>query len=758
MLRSWLDARPRLKDGLSIAAIVVVWAFFFWRILTPNLADSLEFRHGDLTNQFLAMRQTTYSDFAQGRFPVIESCIYSGYPIQADPQAQLSYPPLLAMFGLGRVLGWPAYPFQALEWEVLGHALFAALGMFCLLRSLGLRRLASLFGSLVFGFGGFMTGYVLLQIALQFTAAWGPWLLAGLLRLARAPALRVRDVVFAAAPASLAFLGGNTQVFMYLAYVSTIAYLFWARAAGLGWRALLVRGALAGAVIVGFSAPGLLPQALFAAASTRASGSYPFLSAGFPLADLATFILPRITAVWWPLYVGVTAIVMSAVALRWRWRDARLWVFLAIAALVLSFGDHAAGFEAAYLTLPGYTQFRQQERHAVVISLAMSILSGYGLDAWLGAFGDRRRVWVKGVARLLTGLALAAFAALVAADVYTRLTPGIKDAGLVVEVVAMLALSLAGAAALWRWRAAVTVPATVLGILLASLLVFELATANRNNPEAVQPPGPVYEAMPVVRPALGPDAPYDPRLSRINNHFGLPLNGACVSGMSEIGGGSPIVYRDYATFLKRAPEEVIAKLLNVRYTVTWRGSVTTERGVKIPDRLLATEKYDGGDVRLFALDWEPRADMRAWVAPRVSVLAGPEQALERLQARDFDPFGEAVVSEPLSAMPGARGAAAVEGAARGYYKVRATADAPTLLVVSEAYQQNWKAIVNGVATPVVRVDTALIGVPIPSGASTVELSFRPDDLYAGLVVFAVTVLALLGWGTYRAIRARKERI
>ena len=756
MSARWSRLSPRLKDALAIVALTVVWGFFFWRLLTPNTADQLQFRAGDLTEQFLAVRQRAYAQISDGHYPVYESCVYSGYPVQADPQTQLAYLPQLGMFALGRALGWPTYPLAALEGEILAHAWWAAVGMFMLLRALNLRRRASLYGALVFGFGGFMTGYVLLQIALQFTAAWAPWTLWALRRLVRNRRLSPGPVALAAGAAAMSFLGGNAQLFMYAAYVSIFAFVAWSREAGLSWRALAIRGGVTGLASLGLIAPGLIPAALFAASSTRAAVSYDFLSGGFPLNDIVSLVLPKVTAVWWPLHVGALALVAVATALRWRWRDARLWIIIAAGALLLSFGDHAVGFEMAYLTVPGYGQFRQQERHAFVIALALSIVAAQGVDALLADLPLRGRAWLRGASRTIAVLALVAGAVSVAAAVLVRLAPANPAATPMLESIALLTLSLLAAAALWRWRAtAVVVPALFAGALLFALVV-ELGTANRNNPETVQKPAPALEAIAFLQPALGPGAPYDARQVRINNHYGLPLNGACVNGLSEIAGGSPIVDRAYAEFLKRVPEDVATRLLNVRYAVTWRGGMTTEQGVQIPARALAAGKFQGNDARLFALDWEPRRDLRAWVAPRVAVVPGVDALYARLATPGFDPFGEALVTEPVASAAPARGVAAVEGTATGYFKVRASSDAPTLLVVSEALLWNWKATVNGAPAPIVRVDGALIGVPIPSGESAVELSYRPDDLYIGLALCVATLAALSVWRLAHAGRRARE--
>jgi hypothetical protein len=53
------------------------------------------------------------------------------------------------------------------------------------------------------------------------------------------------------------------------------------------------------------------------------------------------------------------------------------------------------------------------------------------------------------------------------------------------------------------------------------------------------------------------------------------------------------------------------------------------------------------------------------------------------------------------------------------------ADAATVLVVTEQYNRYWTATVDGSAVRIVPVDGAFMAVPVPSGAHTVTLSYRP---------------------------------
>jgi hypothetical protein len=66
---------------------------------------------------------------------------------------------------------------------------------------------------------------------------------------------------------------------------------------------------------------------------------------------------------------------------------------------------------------------------------------------------------------------------------------------------------------------------------------------------------------------------------------------------------------------------------------------------------------------------------------------------------------------------------------------------PAYLFVSENYDPDWHAAVDGRLVRVVRVQYSLIGVPVPAGAHTIDLWFASPAFARGK---AVTLLALLG--------------
>lgn len=76
--------------------------------------------------------------------------------------------------------------------------------------------------------------------------------------------------------------------------------------------------------------------------------------------------------------------------------------------------------------------------------------------------------------------------------------------------------------------------------------------------------------------------------------------------------------------------------------------------------------------------------------------------------------------------------------------VSAKPERRSLLVVSEIYFPGWRAKVDGVETPLHRVDYLLRGVELPPGKHKVEIFYWPRSLTIGAIVSGLAALTLLG--------------
>lgn len=138
----------------------------------------------------------------------------------------------------------------------------------------------------------------------------------------------------------------------------------------------------------------------------------------------------------------------------------------------------------SYCFAPGFRLFRDQERHALIVVWALSVLAAYGGDRLFQTFSPPMRRWL-----------------------------------------AMAALMV---------------------------LVFDLA-ANTRAINWV----PAYDPFP-AQPALTTieaDVPTD-TIFRLHNAQSLPGHSACVAGLNEVGGITPIHIAAYLDFIKQVPREV----------------------------------------------------------------------------------------------------------------------------------------------------------------------------------------------------------
>jgi Bacterial membrane protein YfhO len=198
--------------------------------------------------------------------------------------------------------------------------------------------------------------------------------------------------------------------------------------------------------------------------------------------------------------------------------------------------------------------------------------------------------------------------------------------------------------------------------------------------------------------------------------------------------------------------------------------------LRVADQLLANE---GRWKR-----WEVSKDVEVFENLRALPLAWLVEEIVRVGTEDnefaaihtgklaggdpFDPARHAISSDPqasglLVARPAGSapraGAVAVEewdGATKAF---SVDAPAPMLLVVSNRFHPGWRARVDGEERPVLRVNGALQGIPIPQGKHRATLAYRPTNFSILLAVgaLALVVIAWLLRGPGRVAARLAER-
>lgn len=504
-----------------------------WQADTPPTMPWNVLRFDGIT-QFYPWRLEAARQMAAGQLPFwnpYQFAASGGTPLLANSQSAPLYPPNL-LFVLFHKAGafWYAWGLSTAL-----HLGFLAMGMYRLLRAIGLRRVACALGTASLALSGPLIAWLSLPTFLA-VSAYLPWLCLGL-RTAHIKAGTGAGRVNLAASAlciGLMLLAGHLQIAVYCGLASGL-YLLWhghfsvrveRRVKPLTWAGAVVGAGLLG---VSLSLPQVLPVLTLSRFSSRAiAGAAPtmeayraFTSSAFPLRSLVTFLVPDFFGhpnhndgfYWnsnnygeWAAYVGIVPFVLALIALALPWRgqsavpkERAFFAGLAAFALLMAMGTPLN--LPFFFLVPGYSQFGNPGRVLVVLAFALSGLAAFGLHGLLSsnvAAAARRRA-------TLAGLGIAGFVALVGlvtsalyageavrapfSDLLLLAAPGIG--------MALLLIVLTGAGLLFLARTTGQ-KQTATAALLVLLTLADLAVWGYGyNPTL--PPSRVYPVTPGIR-------------------------------------------------------------------------------------------------------------------------------------------------------------------------------------------------------------------------------------------------------------------
>ncbi len=173
-----------LKSNLPpITVLILLWLLFFWRLFTPVQADQASLKLGDFSGQFVTFAGYQYQRFAAGEVPLWNPYNNGGLPFIADTQAAVFYPPRLVTIGLSSLAG--GWSYHALELEMTFHVLAFTLLMYVFVKRLTRSVLGAFCAAVIAGYGGYLSGYPPLQLALLEAGIWLPLAALGILEATR---------------------------------------------------------------------------------------------------------------------------------------------------------------------------------------------------------------------------------------------------------------------------------------------------------------------------------------------------------------------------------------------------------------------------------------------------------------------------------------------------------------------------------------------------------------------------------------------
>ncbi len=508
------------------------------------------------------------------------------------------------------------------------------------------------------------------------------------------------------------------------------------------------------------------------------------MSGGFPLVDVIQFLLPGQVSHYSPLYVGVVGLILAiwaALAAPARSRYTLFWGLVACAALLISFGSNTFIYTPLYLTVPGFSIFRGQERWAFAVAFSLSVLAGYGFKALLTA--DRRPPTADQqppinatcntqhatrntyhVSRFTQRLFLFALSLVFLCFFglnQTGWTPESPFYGLL-GAATLLTILLALAWLLWKF--APRLHPALFTSLTATLICFDLFSVNWQTNLYPQPPQwhtqiPAAVAAIKKDAAASPDEPY-----RVYNEFRVYDNYGIPFEIEDLWGASPLRPSRYDEFLAPPmPIERTWELLNVKYVITWR------KELYVPSTIIYEEPAEKDTTYVHRLS---QIGPRAWLVTQAEI-ADDETILQKIADPNFDRWNVALL-EPHTVgflMFLLKGKVSWEEVEDERWKMEdfesANANAqsitsqvshithhasrityhvitstPVLLILSETDYPGWQATVDGQPAPILRADYILRAVPLPAGEHTVELTFHPFSFTIGAMISALTLVVI----------------
>ncbi|NOX62665.1 MAG: YfhO family protein [Chloroflexi bacterium] len=750
LLLLWLGWRRRawLKDGLAVGLLGGLTLAFFWRVVSGDVympADG-----GDLASFLFPTYAFIQRSLKAGVWPLWNPHLYSGAPFVAEIQSGILYPPHLLRFLLG-----PELRYVDMERLAMLHIWWAGATTYLLARGLKLWRGPALLAAVAFMFSDlFIIHFGNLNLIA--VTAWLPLVL-----LAAHKTLEGRGLRWALAAGvalGVGSLAGHIQMTLFSLMALALWVGFWLlvnrERVRTRWSRALMALVIPAAIALGVLAPVLLPG--FEIADMTARGEWRYAqTVGFSLspAQLIGLIMPnffgRGPALHWGLwprvemgYVGILTLLLAFFGVLMR-RDRLTWLLLGLAAVSLAFSLGVYSPVHGWFTwlLPGLEQLRAPARFIFLFDLALALLAARGLQALMTSWRDEDRRVFAGGWRFLRHLLLLALAVGVPVTYAVLLltqtaepTLHLRASVATIAVMQFLLLFAAGMALLFA-RARGWIRSDALAALAILLLFIDLAMLGAYEDISESDPTANFYRQPLLSFLKNDSDLYRLDARTEIQAFWQP-SAAEVHGLDDVSGvANPLTLAYYEDFLQATGSRSsdLYALLNVKYVLA-RKDVVLDWDVWEP-------AFEGDpDLNLYRnRRFHPRVMLvgRARIAPD---LAAAQQAI---RAADFEPLAE-VVLEGGEGQNAAGGEAQIISWGVNDVTVRTDAANPATLVVLQTWYPGWEASIDrGEWRPVLRANGVWQAVQVPAGSHEVRLRFRPRPFFLGLLIAAVTWMAVI---------------
>lgn len=728
----------------------------------PNKAQ-----YFDVLRQLYPWKTLSIDLFKKAEFPLWNPYNFSGAPLLANFQSAVFYPFNLLYLFLSRGISWTVLVFL--------QPFLASVFTYFYARKVTLGRIASLFAALSYGFSSFMTVWLEYN-TVGHVILWLPLILLSVEKLLQKARI-VWLLVFTFSVVSSLF-GGHPQVFLYFFFFSLLYafYRMWVlrklKKANVLFVVLLFFSSL------GIGAAQFLPGMELVSQSARAPHDYQFLVDKILIQpwQLVMLFVPDFfgnpaTRNYWPAdtYVGkVTSIGLISLffVLFALWKSKNTFTtffgFSSLTILLLTTSNILTKY--LYMIEIPLISSSSPTLSIFIFCFSLSLLSGFGVDAWLKEKQSLKNViyWVSPFLFLFLLLWAA-----VSFEWAQNIRVGMKNLLFSSLLLGVGVLLLGIGAMKKRWKHAV----------LIALLFFNLFDLfrlfERFNPfvpkELVFPQAPLFEFL---RKEAGYNRFWGYGTAYIDANFATEYK------LFAPDGYDPLYPRKYGEFIQSAREGKI----ETRFTTQNRSDAILVRGfgendlssnkhrLKVLDALGVRYILDKVENKSTDQTFPPdrftlihedsgwrvfenrKASPRAFLTTRYQTFHTKEEFETIFFSESFDPAKEILLEEDVMTGPDpVAGSIEFVSYTSNVVTLRADANVDNLLSLSDTYYPGWKAFVDEEETKIYRANYAFRAIAVPSGSHTVVFRYEPQSFRQGL---SLTVVSLLLFGCILVVRRK----
>ena len=475
------------------------------------------------------------------------------------------------------------------------------------------------------------------------------------------------------------------------------------------------------------------------------------------------------------LYLGVPMVGLALLG-GWHRRDLRVLALLGGFALLLALGQFGGLYAVFYNVVPLWSAFRYPEKWMGVVSFAAAILAGAGIDAlragkgsptpwlamailcagiWLGLRTEAASAWTaihfgasESLAGEMTGSAALAFLYSAGASLGVWMVilgarnGRLREAVLLSALVAILTLDL-GRANFSAYRT---------GPVEAATFIPPLAQAIAAREGGLTPGRfrliPIRESKHMVRKSLqrllGQEAESVVRRQALDVEHNAQLH------LETTHVSLPGYNRALLTLLPEKPRIEVAARFNVTY---FTGPRSYLRDLRYTSALVVgLSDYD------LALYQNPApAKPRAYLSLKPERVGSPVDPAALAARSDFLNGEVDVIETSAATLPGpARaGKAVIERYAPEEVRVRVETPQPAVLILLDAFDQGWTAVLEtGARLPIRRANALVRAVVVPAGVHAVTFRYETPLLRVGAAASLAGMLLCLGMIVHASWRRR----